>query len=147
MATARPEPPSCICTLVYAFHGSALVLLQRRKQPNLGLWSPPGGHVKVGETPHAAARRELREETGYTSTRWTYLGSVEPNPAFLDNRCHHFLAEDAACTHTPAPDEGEDIAVDTLSAEELRDLILRGEIAHSLVISALCRVMDLRLRS
>lgn len=64
MATARPQPPSCICTLVYAFHGSSLVLLRRRRQPNLGLWSPPGGHVRVGETPHAAARRELREETG-----------------------------------------------------------------------------------
>ncbi|MEM7518969.1 MAG: NUDIX hydrolase, partial [Planctomycetota bacterium] len=53
----------------------------------------PGGVIDPGEEHAETAPRELREETGYTSSKWTYLGSVRPNPAFHDNRCHHWLAE------------------------------------------------------
>jgi 8-oxo-dGTP pyrophosphatase MutT (NUDIX family)/predicted DNA-binding WGR domain protein len=46
------------------------VLLTRRieeNQPNLNRkWEVPGGKVKLGEAPEAAAVRELKEETGYT---------------------------------------------------------------------------------
>lgn len=41
------------------------VLLARRgKEPSFGLWSVPGGAVRLGEGLKAAARREIREECG-----------------------------------------------------------------------------------
>ncbi|MFM7298796.1 MAG: NUDIX hydrolase [Planctomycetota bacterium] len=104
----------------------------------------PGGVVDPLEEHGHAARRELREECGYTSERWTYLGCVEPNPAFHDNLCHHWLAEDCELTDAQDLDSGEDIVVDTLALDDVRARIAAGEIRHALVITALARVLDLR---
>jgi 8-oxo-dGTP pyrophosphatase MutT (NUDIX family) len=103
----------------------------------------PGGVIDRGETHADAAARELREETGFTSSRWTYLGAVEPNPAFQTNLCHHWLAEECERTHELELDGGEDIALGTLSLDEARAMIQSGAIRHALVITALARVLDL----
>jgi len=103
----------------------------------------PGGVVDRGEAHGDAARRELREEAGYTSARWTYLGAVEPNPAFHTNLCHHWLAEDAERTYGQELDAGEDIAIEELDLDEVRARIAGGAIRHALVITALARVLDL----
>lgn len=104
----------------------------------------PGGMVDAGEEHGAAARRELQEETGFTSSRWSYLGAVEPNPAFHDNLCHHWLAEECELTHEQGLDAGEDICIETIPLDQVAARIGRGDIRHSLVISALARVLDLR---
>jgi ADP-ribose pyrophosphatase len=104
----------------------------------------PGGLVDPGEQHEQAAKRELREETGHTSKRWTYLGNVEPNPAFQDNLCHHWLAEDCELTDPLDLDMGEDIHVTKIALTDIPNAIAEGVLTHTLVISALSRVLDLR---
>jgi ADP-ribose pyrophosphatase len=53
----------------------------------------PAGLIEIGETPAAAAERELFEETGYLPEALKPIGTIYPNPAFMTNRCYTFLAE------------------------------------------------------
>jgi 8-oxo-dGTP diphosphatase len=63
--------PYRIATLLYCFNEAGeVLLLERAQEPNLGLWSPPGGklHQDDGESPYACACREAHEELGLTLT-------------------------------------------------------------------------------
>jgi ADP-ribose pyrophosphatase len=97
----------------------------------------PGGLVDpMDNSPLEAAKREMQEETGYDSDQIISLGTVHPNPAIMNNRCHTFLATDVRITGDQKLDMGEDIDVMLVPLEEIPDLIRNGEITHSQVLNA-----------
>lgn len=94
----------------------------------------PAGQVDDTDSSlQVAAQRELLEETGYSSKSWDYLGWVHPNSAFIDNKCHLFLARDAIKTGTIRNDPYEHTEVELYPLASVKDMIRNGDITHSLV--------------
>lgn len=88
----------------------------------------PAGKLEKGEgDPEAAARRELREETGARAGKMTYLGRFYSSAAILDEIIHVYLAEDLTVGETD-PDDDEYIEVTAIPLDELCDMIARGEV-------------------
>ena len=58
-----PDAPRVAVGAV-VLHRQRVLLVLRGQAPAKGLWAIPGGSVELGETLHAAAEREVLEETG-----------------------------------------------------------------------------------
>jgi 8-oxo-dGTP pyrophosphatase MutT (NUDIX family) len=55
-------------------------------------WDLPGGAIKRGEDPAAAARREVSEELGVSVADWRALGELIMSIDYRNDRIHCFLA-------------------------------------------------------
>lgn len=122
-----PLTPEGQVVMIHQFrHGTAEVTLEI-----------PGGMVDASEAdPAESVGRELLEETGYAADEIIHIGTVQPNPAFLDNCCHTYLALNARWQQPPQLDGAEDIAVELVPLADVPGLIANGRISHALVVAA-----------
>ncbi len=97
----------------------------------------PGGVIDAGEDPVAAGVRELREESGYVGERARLLGTVHPNPAMQNNRCHLVLVENARAQAELEWDPDEEFEILTKPVDEVYALARSGGITHAMVLDAL----------
>lgn len=97
----------------------------------------PAGTVEPGEEAEAAAVRELAEETGYKAGKMTWLGGVNPNPAFLTNTFTAFLAEDLTATGTQNLDEHEYVDYELIPVKDVVKRMGSGEYSNGTMLMAL----------
>ena len=93
------EYPDWVCVLPITSQGDVVLTREYRHGAGLVVTGLPSGVVdKTDITPMNTAKRELLEETGYTSQHVIALGSLYANWTNQDNMIHYFLALDAKLT-------------------------------------------------
>ena len=106
-----------------------LVLLERqfRHAAQHYLYEVPAGKMDDGEEHLEAAKRELKEETGYTAKKWTKLVRYFASPGFLGEWMQVFLAEDLKAGEAE-PEEDESFELQLVPLRELLQSIDAGKI-------------------
>lgn len=111
------------------------ILLQRNYRYTIDktVWELPSGHSD-GEDPLMAAKRELQEETGLASNRWTLLGRIYEVVGIGKVPANIFLAQDV---HDTSGERDEDEAISDhqfMGLEAIEALARAGELTNGSVL-------------
>ena len=108
---------------------TVIVIRQYRPVISQWIWEVPAGSLDPGESPDIAVVRECEEETGWTPTRVTALGSWYPTPGFCDEIMHFYRCESLTLPTGPVhQDADEQIEPLEVTLDVLGEMIADGRV-------------------
>lgn len=135
--TGRPY----VAVLAVTPAGTIPVIRQYRPAVEDYTWEFPAGTVDDGETPAAAAARELLEETGFRAEELSEIGDYHADTGRLSMGSKGYFATCRQDVPDRAPEDGIDVR--QVGVNELVDMVRSGEFKHqlhvALIASALLR--------
>lgn len=134
------------CAAIVALTSDYHIILKKEYRHCYGeeLIEIPAGLLEAGEGPLETAKRELEEETGYRSEKWTYLGKTVESSAKLTNYMYIYLAEDCEKASSQKLDYGEDIEVIEAGLDEAVEMIMSNQIICNSSIGAILKVARIK---
>ena len=130
------EIPGTVCVVAITEDGRIPLVQQYRYPVQSLMYNLPGGVIDPGETPEAAAKRELQEETGYTAKEWIYAGMYHPMPSHHTREAHLFVAKQLTKGEQHL-DPYENIHVELFTFQELSGKIINNELTDMELIFGL----------
>lgn len=106
---------------------------------------PAGKLDTPDEDPLEAAKRELREETGATAERYTFLGEIDSTPALMNEKIRLYLAEGITFGERQL-DYDEFLDIELVPLETLVDMVTSGEIKDAKTQIAVLKTHVLKLK-
>lgn len=119
--------------------GNTWLVKQSRYTLNQYTWEIPEGGCPQGESPLAAAQRELEEEVGLVANNWQQLMTMHLSNSVTDEFCVVFVARDLSAGQQQL-EATEDIEVKKLPLNEAIAMVKRGDITDGISVAALLRV-------
>ena len=133
------EYPTWINVTAITKDGQMVLVRQYRHALGQTNFEIVAGVVEQGESPLEAAKRELLEEAGYGGGEWREIAVVSANPSTTTNLTHCFLATGVEKISGQHLDATEDIEVYLFKAEEVKEMIRRGELVQALMLVPLLK--------
>lgn len=109
--------------------GKAMILEGYKHGHGSSNWQVLGGYLEPGEDPFEAVKRELLEETGFSSAEWRHLGSFTVDANRRVGTGHFFLAQGVQKVAEPDYDDLEQFVIRWVSLAELRQALSDGRVA------------------
>lgn len=129
-----------VCVVALSENNEIYMVRQYRYPYKEEVLEIPAGKLELGENPLFAATRELREETGFTADKIEPLGEFYPSPGYTSEVIYMYKATGLKLVGQDL-DEDEFLSVEKYHIEELKKMILSGEIKDGKTIAAVSKVL------
>ena len=128
------DHPGAVAIVPILDDGRILLVKQFRYATGKELLEIPAGTLEEGEAPDTCARRELREETGYTAGSMKKIISLYVAPGYSNELIHIYFATNLKLGEKKT-EEDEDITTEAYGCDELLDMIEKNTIVDAKTVA------------